>query len=417
MSTKLTAATTTTDSSPTPTSAGFTHVRSCTQRLAEPLSAEDQVVQSAPFVSPTKWHLAHTSWFFEEFILRHLPSYDVFDESFRYLFNSYYEAVGPRNPRAERGLITRPGVAEVSQYRAHVDAAMVALLGTELEPHVRDLVELGLHHEQQHQELLLMDALHVLSKNPFHPAYAPHTLPESTYAAADNGFTEYAGGLVEIGHNGNGFAYDNESPRHHTWLEPFAIANNVVTCGQWLEFIADGGYRTASLWTSDGWAAVAQNNWESPLYWQKKDDVWHQFTLHGLLEVDSSNPVCNVSWFEADAFARWAGHRLPTEAEWEISAVNQQLNQTAALTPYANPRNYFGQVWQWTSSSYNPYPRFHAKAGAVGEYNGKFMVNQYVLRGSACITPVGHDRVSYRNFYPSCSRWPFAGLRLAHYVS
>ena len=341
----------------TQTALSYAHVRAHTEALAEPLSAEDQTVQSMPDVSPTKWHRAHTTWFFETFVLSSRPGYRLHDERFGFLFNSYYEGVGPRHDRSERGLLTRPGVAEVAAYRAHVDAAMADVDDAD------GMVQLGLQHEQQHQELLLMDIKHVLSVNPFRPPYAEGWHP----SPGPGGRVVHQGGLVEVGHDGTGFAFDNEAPRHRAWLEPFALDVAPVTCGQWLEFMADDGYHRPDLWLSDGWATIRANGWESPMYWEPSDG-WHVYTLGGLRPVDQAEPVCHVSYFEADAYARWAGARLPTEQEWEAAAE-------------AEPALLANDVWTWTSSAYSPYPGFTPAPGAVGEYNGKFMVNQMVLRG------------------------------------
>ena len=409
-------------------------VRDLTERLAEPLSAEDQTVQSMPDVSPTKWHRAHTTWFFETFVLaEHVAGYESFDPAYGFLFNSYYEAVGPRHARVERGLLTRPGVAEVADYRRHVDAAMGGLLadgadGTgRLPERVVALVELGLNHEQQHQELLLMDIKHVLGANPLHPAYLPGDPASATGPAPhEPRWLAHAGGVVAAGHGGDGFAYDNESPRHEALLRPFAVRDTLVTCEEWLAFMADGGYHRAELWMSDGWATVQNEGWEAPGYWHPTRAGWFVQTLHGARAVVGAEPVVHVSWYEADAFARWAGARLPTEVEWEVTAAGRTAGRTApgltadALGTSLHPRaggpdaeQWFGAVWQWTASPYTPYPGFRPAAGAVGEYNGKFMVNQQVLRGGACVTPAGHSRPSYRNFYPPGSRWPFTGVRLA----
>lgn len=418
--------------------ARFRAVREQTERLAAPLSAEDQVVQSMPDVSPTKWHRAHTTWFFEEFVLSSaVPDYVRVNPSYRYLFNSYYEAVGARQPRPRRGMITRPSVAEVSEYRRQVDAAMDALFdsfgqhsvdlaagGADLTESSRwasiaPLIELGTHHEQQHQELLLMDIKHVLFQNPLLPTYeaAPLASVPPTNAAAPLTFTQHDGGLVEIGHDGDGFSYDNEGPRHKVWLEPFALANRLVTCGEWLEFMNADGYSRHENWLSDGWATVQQEGWDAPLYWDRRDGEWFVFTLNGQQRVDPSAPVVNVSYYEADAYARWAGHRLPREQEWEAVAAAFPVEATFALQPRAatgsGMTQLYGEVWQWTSSAYSAYPGFSAAEGAVGEYNGKFMVDQQVLRGSASITADDHARLTYRNFFPSSSRWAFSGVRLA----
>jgi ergothioneine biosynthesis protein EgtB len=402
----------------------YRQIRETTEILATPLSPEDQTVQSMPDVSPTKWHRAHTSWFFETFLLEPtLAGYRSFHPAFAYLFNSYYEGVGARYPRPRRGIVSRPGVAEVAEYRAHVDRAMTRLLEGALSTDIGDLVELGLHHEQQHQELLLMDIKHVLSCNPLQPAYATVTVAEpSTEPEPPVRWIEHDGGLVDVGHDGSGFAFDNESPRHAVHLEPFALAGRAVTCGEWMAFMDDGGYNRPDLWLSDGWATAQADGWDCPLYWFRVVDDWWLFTLGGPQLVDPSEPVCHVSYYEADAFARWSGARLPTESEWETVAAGPHGDpgrgnflDTSVLhpRPASGTDSLFGDVWQWTSSAYSPYPGFQPAAGAVGEYNGKFMVNQYVLRGGACVTPLDHIRPTYRNFFPPSARWAFSGLRLA----
>lgn len=383
--------------------ARYRAIRAHTETLAGALSAEDQALQSMPDASPAKWHRAHATWFFEEFVLvPSVPGYGVFDPAFRYLFNSYYEQVGPRHPRPARGMLTRPDAAQIRAYRAHVDAAMEALLA-ERPSAAAALVELGLQHEQQHQELLLTDMLHGFAQNPLAPAVLPGWTEPAGAGAAPR-FLPCAGGLVEIGHAGGGFHFDNESPRHRVFLEPFAIAAGLVRNEDWAGFIADGGYRTPTLWMSDGWARVQTESWAAPLYWRERDGAWWQMGLGGLAPLDAAAPVRQVSWYEADAFARWAGARLPTEAEWEIAASLPGMAETT------------GHTWQWTASAYLPYPGYRPEPGAVGEYNGKFMIGQMVLRGGSLATPTGHARQSYRNFFHPEKRWQFSGLRLARDV-
>jgi ergothioneine biosynthesis protein EgtB len=393
-------------------------VRSFTERLAAPLSPEDQTVQSMPDVSPTKWHRAHTSWFFETFLLEpYLPDYQPFHPDYAYLFNSYYEAVGPRYARAQRGCVSRPGIGEVAAYRGYVDEHMGRLLDGGLDERAGYLTDLGLHHEQQHQELLLMDIKHVLSMSPLDPAYSPVARPSLPGGGRAN-WVAHQGGNVEIGHDGDGFAFDNEGPRHEVLLRSFALADRLVTCSDWLDFIDAGGYQTAGLWLSDGWAAVQSGGWEAPLYWRDGNDGWTVFTLNGSRPVEPTEPVCHVSYYEADAFATWAGARLPTEQEWEAVAAGQPVTGQLSDPCDVHPRPqtepaFYGDVWVWTASAYLPYPGFEPAAGAVGEYNGKFMVNQHALRGGCCATPTGHVRSTYRNFFPPASRWPFTGVRLA----
>jgi ergothioneine biosynthesis protein EgtB len=400
----------------------YLSVRATTERLAAPLSPEDQTVQSMPDVSPTKWHRAHVTWFFETFVLSPaVASYRPYNDAYAYIFNSYYEALGDRHPRSERGLISRPGIAEVARYREFVDESMDDLFQGDLEGDLADLITLGLHHEQQHQELLLMDIKNVLSRNPLHPAYmAPDDLVEGPVPPKAS-WIEHEGGVAEIGHAGRGFGFDNEFPRHRVYLSPFALADRPVTCGEWMSFMEDDGYSRPGLWLSDGWSVVLAQKWEAPLYWFREggDGAWHEFTLSGCRPVDPDEPVCHVSYYEADAYAHWTGKRLPTEAEWETVATDAAAggNFLGIETPHPRPalssNALFGDVWEWTSSSYTPYPGFRVAAGAVGEYNGKFMVSQYVLRGGCCATPPGHSRATYRNFFPPGARWAFSGVRLA----
>lgn len=399
----------------------YLKVRRATEALAAPLTAEDQSAQSMPDASPAKWHLAHTTWFFETFILaEHQPGYSPYDELYAYLFNSYYEALGPRQPRPQRGLLTRPAASEIIDYRRHVDAAMTRLL-QDFDPMLEPLLALGLAHEEQHQELMLMDVLHLFSSSPLDPAYARGRLT-SEEKAAPMAFVAFDGGLVQIGHDGRGFAFDNEGPRHKVYLEPFELADRAVTNGEWLAFMGDGGYRRPEYWLSDGWARVQAEGWSAPLYWRRVDGGWKAMTLRGLAPLDLAAPVVHVSYFEAAAYAAWAGARLPTEAEWEHAAASAKVDgaflSSGALNPRPAPvgeglRQMFGDVWEWTASAYAAYPGFEPGPGAVGEYNGKFMSGQMVLRGGACVTPERHVRASYRNFYYPHQRWMFSGLRLA----
>lgn len=410
--------------------AGYQAVRQLTETLTAPLSPEDQQLQSMPDASPTKWHRAHTTWFFETFILQpHKPGYCVFDDHFNYLFNSYYEAVGARHPRPERGLISRPTAATVAQYRHYVDAAITDLLDCAEDAALATLaplIALGLAHEQQHQELLLTDIKHAFSKHPFAPAYqSPQSFTREEPAKFD--FVDFEGGIAEIGHDGHGFAFDNEAPRHRVLLHPFRLATRPVTCGEYLEFMADGGYARPDFWLSDGWAMVQREGWQAPLYWSREPhrDNWQVFTLMGRRAVDPAEPVCHVSFYEAAAYAAWAGKRLPTEAEWEHAAVSGRADHGGGFLDHqhSHPRPLhtngiaklrgYGEVWEWTRSGYEPYPGFKPAAGAIGEYNGKFMVGQIVLRGGSCATPHGHIRPSYRNFFPPAARWQFSGIRLA----
>ncbi|MDH3288809.1 MAG: ergothioneine biosynthesis protein EgtB [Betaproteobacteria bacterium] len=404
----------------------FLSLRQRTRALAAPLSAEDCTIQSMPDASPVKWHLAHTTWFFETFVLApYVPGYRLFNPSYRVLFNSYYNSVGERHPRPERGMLSRPKLEEVLAYRHRVDEAVLQLLaGERLLPEVGPLIELGLHHEQQHQELILTDVKHLLSRNPLKPAYQKQW-PLTPIRARDRGWKPLEAGLREIGHAGSEFCFDNETPRHRVWLNAFQIASHPVTHGDFIEFIEDGGYRRPELWLSAGWDSVTARGWQAPEYWDRRDGQWHSFTLHGEVPVDPHTPICHVSFFEADAFARWANARLPTEAESEIAARDTPLGgnflESGALHPLALREapadgalaQAFGDVWEWTRSDYGPYPGFHPAAGAVGEYNGKFMCGQYVLRGGSCVTPSSHIRATYRNFFPPEARWQFSGLRLA----
>jgi ergothioneine biosynthesis protein EgtB len=385
----------------------YQDVRRRSLTLAEPLSDEDCGAQSMPDASPVKWHLAHTTWFFETFLLEPREAHFApFDPAFRVLFNSYYNGVGARHPRARRGLLTRPGMADVRAYRANVDARMAALLAAHADDaQLAELVQLGLQHEQQHQELIVTDVMHLLAQSPLYPAYyAEHHAGTPAAAPAQVAqWIAFDGGLTDIGHDGEGFSFDNELPRHRVYLAPYALASHLVTNGEYLAFIDAGGYRDPALWLSEGWDAVAANGVDHPLYWVRQDDGWHEFTLHGLQPLDHNAPLAHVSLFEADAYARWAGARLPLEAEWE-AAANAASHGLAQL---------FDTGWQWTASSYAPYPGYAAAAGALGEYNGKFMINQYVLRGASCATPPGHARASYRNFFPAGTRWQFSSIRLA----
>ncbi len=412
----------------------YDSVRKATISLAKPLSEADCTVQSMPDASPVKWHLAHTTWFFETFVLApHVVDYHPFDPAYKVLFNSYYHAVGERHPRAQRGQITRPGLQDILAYRAHVDAAMAHLMSFDVLAHqssisdqtqINALIELGCNHEQQHQELILTDVKHLLSLNPLKPAYLKQW-PLTTIQASTPTWIDVAEGLYDIGHSGEEFAFDNESPRHRVWLDAFQIASHPVTHGDFIAFINDGGYQRSDLWLSAGWDAVMAGAWQAPMYWEKCEDHWTVFTLHGEVPVEPHAPVCHISFYEAEAYARWAGARLPTEAEWEVAsrATTPRGNflESGALHPLAlreaTPENTlaqaFGDVWEWTRSDYAPYPHFQAAAGAVGEYNGKFMSGQYVLRGGSCATPANHIRATYRNFFAPQTRWQFSGLRLA----
>jgi ergothioneine biosynthesis protein EgtB len=396
--------------------------------LAKPLSPEDMVVQAMDDASPAKWHLAHVTWFFEEFVLKpNLKGYAEFDGDFNYCFNSYYESQGPRHPRSERGLLTRPSAERVLAYRAHVDEGLRALLsaGSETPHDVARLIEIGINHEQQHQELLLTDILALFAANPLRPAYQQSPSALDLSPPTPLRWIDYEGGICRIGHACEGYCWDNELPSHDALVHPFKLADRLVTNAEWLQFIDDGGYRTASLWLADGWTKVNREGWQGPLYWEEKDAGWIQMSLQGLQPVVPAEPVVHVSYYEADAFARWAGKRLPTEFEWEVAATRAADPQHSArrsgparphravATKSENPKQLYGDVWQWTSSAYLPYPGYRPPAGAIGEYNGKFMVSQQVLRGSSWATPDGHARATYRNFFYPHQRWQFVGLRLA----
>ncbi len=426
--------------------ARYRRVRAFTETLCEPLATEDYVVQTMEDVSPTKWHLAHVSWFFETFLLReHHPGYQPLDEAYAYLFNSYYVQAGERHCRDRRGWISRPTVEEVYEYRRHVDDHMNHLLDRsdtdeKLRARIAPVVEIGIHHEQQHQELLLTDVKHVFSVNPLRPAYRTEPLLRGG-GTPGLGWCGFGGGLVEIGHDGDGFAYDNEGPRHRVYLEPFLLGDRLATNGEYLAFMEDGAYERPELWLSAGWATAQEKGWSEPFYWEKRDGRWWNYTLRGMVPVDEHEPVTHLSYFEADAYARWAGARLPTEAEWETAArgvsVTGNLVESGRFHPAAvgsegNPASaserpgaratdpsghalhqIYGDVWEWTRSQYSPYPGYEPPAGALGEYNGKFMCNQFVLRGGSCATSVTHIRPTYRNFFPPDATWQFTGVRLA----
>jgi ergothioneine biosynthesis protein EgtB len=416
----------------------FAEIRGMSQRLCETLTAEDCCVQSMPEASPIRWHLAHTTWFFETFLLAPRPGYRSGHPQYAYLFNSYYNTVGAQFPRAERGLLTRPTVAEVWEYRGAIEQAVIDLVeqlpADELQQ-VSEVLELGLQHEQQHQELMLTDIKHAFSKNPLCPVYrsGQFVADAETDVWPDDTpqWCRIDEGVYEIGHQGTGFAYDHESPRHRVFLEPFAIADRLVTAEEYLAFIEHGGYQQPQWWLSEGWEHVKSQGWKAPLYWRYDQDQWQEFTLAGLQPIDCRRPVCHVSYFEADAYARWRGARLATEAEWEVAAeqlvqpkdaggfVDKLLEQelpihpTVARLPSGQLDQMLGDVWEWTSSAYAPYPGYEPAAGALGEYNGKFMCNQYVLRGGACSSSANHLRITYRNFFPASTRWQFSGIRLA----
>ncbi|RUO33202.1 ergothioneine biosynthesis protein EgtB [Aliidiomarina soli] len=408
----------------------YRSVREQTLALTKGLSAEDMMLQSMADASPSKWHLAHTTWFFETFLLQpHLPGYQVFNPHFRYLFNSYYDAVGERHPRPQRGLLSRPGLNEVIDYRRYVDEKMDELLAT-LPTSLKPVLTIGLHHEMQHQELILTDIKHALSLNPYAEGLTSASAVKR-HSVTDHGYTEFDGGLVDIGHaadNGSddNFAYDCERPQHQVYNAPFALANQLVSNRQWLQFIKDGGYQRPELWLSEGWALSQQEQWQAPLYWFKKDNQWYQFSFRGRHPVILDEPVCHVSYYEADAYARYAGARLPTEAEWEQAATAQPAKAKAqgqfltvdtahhpAMPVQSGLQQLFGTLWEWTHSAFLPYPGFTPAQGALAEYNSKFMINQMVLRGGSCATPAAQIRSSYRNFFHPYQRWQFSGVRLA----
>ncbi len=402
----------------------YQQTREFTNQIVAPLTPEDCMVQSMDDVSPTRWHIAHTTWFFETFVLGRRDDYREYDPSFNYLFNSYYNTIGRQFPRPQRGFISRPGLQEIKNYRTYVDQHLIQFLAKgEFDDRTKATIEVGLNHEQQHQELMLTDIKHVLSCNPTLPTYCDWAFDDCGDPSAR--WVEFQAGIHEVGFNGDTFSFDNESPSHRVFLDRFRIAENLVTCGQYLEFVESGGYAKPEYWLSLGWSTVQQNHWDAPLYWTKKGDHWYQFTLAGLTPVNEDWPVCHVSYFEADAFARWAGKRLPTEFEWEVACRSQPNQLVAApfadhlvanenaIHPTRSPEGMLGSVWQWTSSSYGAYPGYRPPAGAIGEYNGKFMCNQYVLRGGSVATSSHHIRPTYRNFFPADARWQFSGLRLA----
>jgi len=407
----------------------YSNVRRFSEELTEPLETEDYVIQSMPDVSPTKWHLAHTSWFFETFVLSEVnPNYISPHPQFNYLFNSYYVQVGERHCRPKRGLISRPTVEEVFRYRRHVDQNILEFLEIADEEHVRGIgsvIEVGLHHEQQHQELMLTDIKHVFSENPLRPAYKVREQKPPDPRLPETDWIQYAEGVYQIGYDGDGFSFDNGTPAHKEYANSFKLASRLVTNREYLEFMEDGGYERPEIWLSDGWNEVIANNWNAPLYWENENGNWQYFTLSGIRQIAPDEPVCHVSYYEADAYARWAGARLATEAEWEIAASNLHIEGNfvenenyhpmviSVEVSKRKPEQMFGDVWEWTRSPYGPYPGFRTLPGALGEYNGKFMCNQIVLRGGSCTTPRSHIRKTYRNFFPPSARWQFMGIRLA----
>jgi ergothioneine biosynthesis protein EgtB len=396
----------------------YRSTRAATERLCAPLAAEDFVVQSMPDASPTKWHLAHTTWFFETFVLEaYAPGYRVFHPQYRVLFNSYYEAVGPRHARAERGMLTRPTVAQVMAYRSAVDEAMLALLGRDESGEHAARIELGLAHEQQHQELMLTDLQHAFAQNPLAPVYTERSSPAMSSATPEPlHYNALPGDIYSIGDAGDGFAFDNERPRHRVLVEPYELASRLVLAGEYREFIEDGGYHRPELWLFDGWATAQSQGWRAPLYWEERDGAYVRYSLHGEVPIAAQDPVCHVSYYEADAFARWAGARLPSEAEWELAyasaPVTGHFAEAGNWLPHHTASG-FGSAWIWTATPYVAYPGFKPAAGAIGEYNGKFMCNQMVLRGGSCFSPQSHLRATYRNFFPPAARWQVSGIRLA----
>lgn len=410
----------------------FIDTRQRSLEICKYLKTEDYIIQSMPDVSPPKWHLAHTTWFFETFILKSQKNYTIFHPQFEYLFNSYYKGLGKHHPREKRGLLSRPSLEEIKEYRKHVDRALIELMGSsDFIKNYSSLIELGIHHEEQHQELLLMDILHIFYSNPLKPVYKKLELQNSKTVETKlekMQWIEYPAGLVEIGTSSKNFHFDNEGPKHTVFLQPYRLAHRLITNGEYLNFIQDGAYQNPNLWLSDGWDWVENNQVQHPLYWQNNEDTWQQMTLHGMIDLDLSAPVCHINFYEADAFARWKGKRLPTEFEWENAARELPLKghfyEDHFISPLAcqekfsqTPLQIFGDVWEWTQSPYSPYPGFHPAPGAVGEYNGKFMCNQMVLRGGSCLSVSGHLRASYRNFFPPASQWQCSGLRLAEDIA
>lgn len=402
----------------------YRRVRSLSASLSQPLATEDMVVQSMPDASPTKWHLAHTTWFFEAFVLTDgLAGYGIFDPAFGFLFNSYYNLVGPRHSRPHRGVLSRPTVDEVRRYREHVDSAMETLFADSLTPELAAVIEIGCHHEQQHQELILTDIKHAFASSPLRPAYAEHSDVVSG-SVRDLNWIGVESGMRRVGHEAEGFAFDSETPDHRVFLEAYEFGDRLITNGEYLAFMEDGGYQRPELWLSAGWDTAKERQWESPLYWEQGQEEWRLMTLAGMRPIEPTEPVCHVSLFEADAYARWAGARLPTEFEWEVAAlaVAREGNfvESGCLRPRSlsepisakAPRQMFGDVWEWTGSQYRPYPGYETPPGALGEYNGKFMSNQFVLRGGSCATSKTHIRATYRNFFPPEARWQFSGIRL-----